>query len=1217
MNNTVEQEKDKPELRAEADSIRLGQIPQNTFSGLMDNAVTHATSTVAADGQAATRPWRNLGPRNIGGRIRTLAIDPRDGGILYAGSALGGVWKTTDAGDSWTPVDDFRPPNGARQALPIGALAVSHSDPQTVYAGTGEPVTGYISGNGLFRSRNGGRHFTQIDHPDTGVIRAKHYERIRVDPWQPLRLWCASPDRGLWRGRPGGAFVQDVIDAAGAPAAGAQRATDVVINTGDPRATAPARFTVFVALSGAGVYRATFIRASDRYDTTGATTWTRVNIPGLDALPGFRRIKLALCKTRPTRMYCVAEIAGGARNKQFSPVFTSVNSGVNWTATEGQPGSTSTITWYSLVLECSPVDPHVVFLGQVDMWCSKDGGKTWGTAATTQPPNFNPCLDRTKYGLGDRAQHADQQAVVFDRQRPHHVWVANDGGVSLTTNLGKSWIKRSHGILATQFDDISTHPTYPFMMGGGLQDNGCWMTYGGLSWYNIGHSDGGDIGFEPGNPRLFHVSAQQGVWRGQMATQLTPSGFSRPNPAPDIPLSVNATGMVNSHGQFITDVSNGVATADKPPFYGVVVHHPTRNNEALIGRRNNAYRTTNGTQFTVLGHNAFNNHGATNSEVSALAYGPSPGFDWWVGTSRGEIFVRPGGTGAWRNATEPLACRGNWISAIATHPTNTNIAAIAVASNPGTVYVTGNRGQNWFEISGRAGVAAGNWLPRATPNASDRLNPGPATAVAFDPASPNSAASAQTLYVGTLTGVYVIRNVMVPVAAPLPNFQPAWRTFNNNLPLVLVYEMETVRFADSAGTTHSKLRIATFGRGIYEVDLTAASATRLLVRNHIADNGLALPAGNTLTQEPRLPPGTALVNDQSIDVRVDAPSFLYFGQVADSVEFDQVLRSEALLAGELNLVYVQVHNVGSRASDRVTVSLYWAQATGTPRAAPNLPANFWTGFPRETAPPWTRVATREVTGIVSGSPAVVRFEWDVPCNLPTDVALLVLVSDAARDRLDSPAPATNIMNLVTAERRAALRVTTSLPAAARLGLIRDGFDDQGHLGETAWGARSHDIIVVQRAVVGGTEVVEVPNVAFADANDRRQSDRLKGGGKTNHIYIRLNNKRCGQSLNNVRVELFRIPLSSVSDPNSWVSLGVSSPINLTPRTVGFAGPINWNTATDPAPHKVYLLAALLRADGIPAPNHRTGVSSIKSFWRLFVEAADSGNAVLRGIRWEA
>ncbi|SEA37855.1 hypothetical protein SAMN05660964_01445 [Thiothrix caldifontis] len=1202
---------DKPTLRAVADAARLGQIPEGSFSALMDDAVLHATQTVQADSLVTTRKWRNLGPRNIGGRIRTLAIHPQDGRILYAGSALGGVWKTTNAGDSWQSLDDFRPSQGGRQALPIGALAVAQSDPQIVYVGTGEPVAGYISGNGLFWSRNGGKHFDQIDHPDNGVIQAKHYERIRVDPWESSRLWCAT-DKGLWRGCPGNPphFVQDVIDAAGTPTAPAnQQATDVVINHGDPRGVVPARFTVFVALKGAGVYRATFIRANDDYDRSGATVWSQVNISGLTALPGFHRVKLALCDTRPDRMYCVA---GRADNK-FSPVFISTNGGATWAATATQPDSASIITWYALVLECNPSDPNVVFLGQVDMWLTTDGGASWGRKNTKKPfiPNFLPCLDHQQYGLGDRAQHADQHAVVFDRDQPYHAWVANDGGVSFTDNLTYSWRKRSNGILATQFNDISTHPTYPFMMGGGLQDNGSWITYGGMSWYYIGHSDGGDIGFEPGNPRLFHVTAQQGVWRGQIATSSL-SDFSLPNPAPDIPITVNVEGIVQFHGQFVGKDANGFATADEPLFYAVLVHHPFNNNEALIGRRNNAYRTVNGTNFSVMGHAAFNPYGTGNVEVSALAYGASPNNDWWVGTSRGEVFVTFNAGVTWRNATEPLGSRGNWISAIATHPANSNIAVIAVASSPGTVYITGDGGQSWLEISGRAGNGGANWQPRQTHNIGDQLSPSPATAIAFDPGSPSAVGSAQTLYVGTLTGVYVIRNVLAPTSTiPTPNFQPVWRTFNGNLPLVLVYEIEPIQFQDAGGNTHNKLRIATFGRGIYEVDLLVNSSTRLLIRRNIVDNGLNLPVANTFTEDPRLVPGVPLIDSQSIDIRVDAPPYLSFGLVADSVEFDQQLRSENLMAGKLHLIYVQVHNVGSQVGERVEVYLYWAKAIGSPPIPPDLPDDFWTGLPKDNAPPWFLIGKIEVHEVASGEPAVICFQWDVPGDIPENVALLALVTDNARDRLvpldPAPKPPNDINNLIANERRAALRITTCISSPADA-LLRDGFDDQGRLGETAWAARSHDIIVVQAAVAD-------PNTAFADVDDLRQADRLDGN-ETNHIYVRINN-RGERPLNNIQVELFQIPLASVHDPNSWVSKGTSNLTSVAARSTGFALPIVWANPPNPAPLSAYLLAALVQADDDPRPDYQDRVDSIKSFWQLFLESVDSGNAALRGIRWQA
>lgn len=1199
-------------LRAEADSIRLGQIPQNAFSTLMDNAVLHASQTVAADAQAASNPWRNLGPRNIGGRIRALAIHPRNGRILYAGSALGGVWKTENAGDSWVPLDDFRPANNARQALPVGAIAISQSNPEVIYVGTGEPVNGYISGNGLFRSTNGGRHFTQIDHPQTGTIQAHHYERIRVDPWNQGRIWCAAFTNGLWRSRPGAfpGFVQDVIDAPGIAAAG-QTVNDVVINWGDPRGTPPNQFTVFVALQGQGVFQATFIRANDAYDTSGATVWTQVNIPGLAALPSFNRVKITLCETRPLRMYCVA----GDNNNRFSNVFRSNNGGTNWVPTTTQPGSTTQITWYALVLECHPTNADTVFLGQMNMWCTNDGGATWGNpnplAGNPGEPNFLPCLDWTRYDGGDRAQHADQHAVVFDRDKPHYTWVGNDGGISLTTNLGGAWRKRSHGILATQFVDISSHPTYPFMMGGGLQDNGTWITYGGMSWYHVSGGDGGDLGFEPGNPRLYHVSyfpniPSQGIARGQMGAAFVPPGLSYPNPVPDIPLAVVPNGVVRAD----TSNATGFGAGDNATFYGVLVRHPSNATEALVGRVNRAYRTTNGQTFAALGHAGLTAHGAPTSEISCLAYGPSPNNDWWVGSSTGEIFYTANGGGAWNNAIEPLASRGSWIAAIATHPTNSAIAAIAVTSNPGTLYLTGDGGTTWLEISGRAGAGGANWAASPAAGALDTLNPGPITAVAFDPRSDNGLASAQTLFAGTLTGVYVIRNAVVSTTvAPAPTFQPVWRTYNSQLPLALVYDMEARQFQDASGTQHNRLLIGTFGRGVYEADLSNASATRLLIRQTVDDNGYSLPNLNTMGDDPRLAPGTNFTATQAIDIRVDSKPFLYFGQVAEPVEFDQQLRSTDLISGEVNLVYVQVNNVGSLSSNSASVSLYWAEASGAPPAAPDLPSDFWTGFPQASAAPWELIQTQTISAVSSAKPGIVRFEWHSPHGLPQNVALLAIVNDATQDNLLSAPPAeTVVATLVGAERRAALRIASTQARPAD-GLLRDGFDDLGGLGDTAWGARSLDIIVVPAAEAN-------PNNAFSDTTDQRLTDTLVGSG-TNHIYVRVRNKG-SQVLNNVLVNIFQIPLASLADFSSWQAVGdvaipsVAAATNVvTPTSVTLVNP------ADPGVQKKYLLAAVIGTADDPAPDPATRIDSVASFWYFFLQAVDSNNAAIRALPWQA
>ena len=111
---------------------------------------------------------------------------------------------------------------------------------------------------------------------------------------------------------------------------------------------------------------------------------------------------------------------------------------------------------------------------------------------------------------GDRAQHADQHGFLFDRADPRAIWASNDGGISYSTNFGRTWRKRSHGILAVQFYDITSHPTYPHIYGGGYQDNGTWVSYGGPTWYYVSGGDGGAMAFQHGDAHRFLTTWQGG-----------------------------------------------------------------------------------------------------------------------------------------------------------------------------------------------------------------------------------------------------------------------------------------------------------------------------------------------------------------------------------------------------------------------------------------------------------------------------------------------------------------------------------------------------------------------------------------------------------------------------------------------------------------------------------------------------------------------------------
>src|SRR5712671_4726200 len=193
---------DNAEARARAELDR-GGIPLGFFWGRYRDAAAHAADPVRRDPDTANLPWVAMGPRNVGGRIRTLAQDPINTATIYAGSAFGGLWKTANGGDTWRPLGAFLEGAAHKElAPPIGAIGVCHRQPNNLYVGTGEPVAPYFPGIGLFFSSDGGATMQQIDHPGTGTIKSDRYERIIVDPWEPGRAWIACPE-GLWRSRPG------------------------------------------------------------------------------------------------------------------------------------------------------------------------------------------------------------------------------------------------------------------------------------------------------------------------------------------------------------------------------------------------------------------------------------------------------------------------------------------------------------------------------------------------------------------------------------------------------------------------------------------------------------------------------------------------------------------------------------------------------------------------------------------------------------------------------------------------------------------------------------------------------------------------------------------------------------------------------------------------------------------------------------------------------
>ena len=409
--------------------------------------------------------WLPVGPRNINGRIRCLAIHPTNPNIVYAGAADGGVWKTTDAGQGWMPLTDDK------DSLSIGALTIDPSAPDTVYAGTGEPlrdadVAAYgwsYPGMGVLKSTDGGATWTPM-----GSIQNPFIYRIAVDPHDASNVLCAgfAPDGsgGLCRWNAGTGW--NVVEPG--------TFTDVVfdpVNAG----------RVYAGKYDGGVWRSL---------NSGAQWAPTIGVGGSG------RVSVTLARQQPGILYARVESTGF--------VYRSPNGGNSW-AVLGDPGAdvgpgggaVNQRYWASYVA-ADPLDPtgETVYVGGIDLVRREPAGS--GFVWNRISPTYNPPGPSW-------ATHADHHDIAFVPGDSTKFYVATDGGVFFGENSGGmappvTWRKVSTGLAVTQFYDLATSAATPSMFGGGCQDNGTLVSTGGASWRQVYGGDGSYLAFHSTDP---------------------------------------------------------------------------------------------------------------------------------------------------------------------------------------------------------------------------------------------------------------------------------------------------------------------------------------------------------------------------------------------------------------------------------------------------------------------------------------------------------------------------------------------------------------------------------------------------------------------------------------------------------------------------------------------------------------------------------------------
>ncbi len=411
--------------------------------------------------------WVQVGPANIGGRMTSLAVHPANPDLLYIGAAGGGVWKSEDAGKTWTSLWHNQP------SLNVGSLALDPRNPDVIYCGTGEANLSADSyaGVGLFRSENAGKSCKLWAASRSSGI-PRRIGVIAIDPFDSNHIRL-----GGVRHAP-----QDVSAMFTSRDAGKTWTREDFVSRGnywchDIVFHPAARGVLFASVDeqggGNGIWR------SD----DGGASWKHLT-RGLPPAASIHRTSLAIAPSSPDTIYAIS----ANREDGVLGVFRSTNRGERWTSIGGRHFRREGQMTYGNCIAVHPTNPKWVLCGGVDLHLTSDGGRTW-----RQVTRWDAARGKPRYA------HADHHALAMPAAAPGRVYDANDGGMDVSEDGGVNWTNRSNGLAATMFYDLDVSQTDGKICGGGTQDNGTVVTTGGdpAAFFQVLGGDGGWMIIDP------------------------------------------------------------------------------------------------------------------------------------------------------------------------------------------------------------------------------------------------------------------------------------------------------------------------------------------------------------------------------------------------------------------------------------------------------------------------------------------------------------------------------------------------------------------------------------------------------------------------------------------------------------------------------------------------------------------------------------------------
>jgi len=692
--------------------------------------------------------FRCIGPPR-GGRVVAVAGHPTQSNVFYFGAVAGGVWKTVDGGTYWENITD-----GQFNVSSVGAIAVSEADPNVIYAGTGESTIRLdVSwGDGVYKSTDGGETWKNV-----GLRDSHHIGEIRIHPQDPDTAYVAAlghafgpnDERGVYRTTDGGETWERVLhvsDRAGG--------VDLTLDVTNPRIIYATIWQVhrhfWELVSGgpdSGLWKS----------TDGGDSWTDISRnPGLPQEGILGKIGVSVSPAKPSRIWAIVEAEG-----EKSGVYRSDDRGATWEHLTNNQDLLNR-PWYYLHIFADPQDPDTVYVNNLKMWKSIDGGKEWSEITTP---------------------HGDNHDLWIDPADPQRMINGNDGGACVSFNGGETW-STIYNQLTGQYYHLDVDNQQPYHVYGTQQDNSSIAVpsateKGAIPWgdcYPAGTGESGYIAVKPDDSNIVYVGAVGSSPGGGGALQrydhrtkqirlvtVWPEPFSGFGPKEmkyrfpwtfPILFSPHDTNVLYTCGNHV------FRTTDEGSSWEILSPDLTRNDESKL--------EASGGPLTLDTSGA--EHYCTISTFIESAH--QKGL-FWAGSDDGLIHVSEDGGGSWRNVTPPELPEWSFVTVIepSVHDASTvYVAATRYKLDDYRPYLfkTTDLGQSWQRLDGSFPQNEITRMLRADPEREGLL------------------------YAGTESGVFV-------------SFDDggSWQRIPGNLPVAPVYDM-IVKDGDLVVATHGR-----------------------------------------------------------------------------------------------------------------------------------------------------------------------------------------------------------------------------------------------------------------------------------------------------------------------------------------------------------------------------------------------------------------------------